>query len=144
MAAIWNEKRKARLPFIAEAAIRQHADEAAARERLLDLEHGIGPAQRNDLDIVQRVDGVERRVDLARILFIHDENDAQLGFAFAQPAQHFEAAEMRAHQQAALAARGKFIGEFLAFDAQIENAGLIVQEKDPVERAGGEGVVMAE
>src|ERR1700691_442292 len=138
------EKGNARLPFMTETPIREHADKAAALDGRFDLEHGIGPPQGNDLDIVLRVDGVEHRIDLARILFVHDENDAQLGFSRAQAAQHLETAEMRAHQQAALAARQQFVGEFLAGDMQVEDIRLAVEQKDPVQRAGGEGVVMAE
>src|ERR1700733_1288168 len=53
------EKGKSRLPFMAETPVREHADKAAALERRLDLEHGIGPPQRNDLDVVVRIDGIE-------------------------------------------------------------------------------------
>src|SRR5665213_2572859 len=132
------------LAFVAEAAVGQHADKVAALQRRLDLEHRIGAAQGDDLDVMPGIDRIERRIDLARVLFIHDENDAQARLAGAERAQDLETAEMCAEQQTPLAARDQLIGEFLAFNAEIEDARLVIEQENPVQRAGGEGVVMAE
>src|SRR6185437_13691418 len=90
------------------------------------------------------VDGIERRPDLARILLVHDEADAQIGLLAAYRAHHFEAAEMRAEEQAARALPEDIANDRLAMHRDVVALELVVEQEDAVERAGGEAVVVAE
>src|SRR5580658_4537015 len=53
--------------FVAEGAIAEHADECTVVETLGDLEHGIDPAQGDDVRNRARIDGGENGIDLARV-----------------------------------------------------------------------------
>ncbi len=64
---------------------------------------------------------VEHGIDLAGILLVHRNADAQVGPGAAERAHDLEAAEMRSEEEAALAARRKREDDLFAMDADVEN-----------------------
>ncbi len=59
-------------------------------------------------------------------------------------AQDLEAPDMRAEKETTRAARQLRLGEFFAFDRDVEELDLVVEQIDPVEHARGESEIMAE
>src|ERR1051325_5859238 len=86
-------------PF-AEGTVRQHADDFAALERGLHLQHGIEAAERNDVVVEARIDAPQDGSHFARVFLVHQHADPQ-SLRPAERARNLGAAEVRAEDHAA-------------------------------------------
>src|SRR6185437_8347559 len=138
------EEVNAALLLAVEHAVGEDADEMPGIEPRLRLDQRARPAESDDVERQTRIDGVERRADLARVFLVHDEADTQIGLLAADRAHHLEAAEMRAEEQAARALLQDVAHDRLTMHGDVVAVELVVEQEDAVERAGGEAVIVAE
>src|SRR5207244_2776301 len=87
--------------LVAYRAITEHTDEHTLVEALADPQHCLDLAQRDDLRLGGGVHRIEDRVELARILLIHDHRHAQPRLAPSDGTHDLEAAQVRAHEERA-------------------------------------------
>src|SRR6185369_5746988 len=98
------EERAARGAFAAERAVAQQPHAFAAIEAFLYPQHALRPARRDDARLQLGREPRDERLHLARVVLVHEDAERPAGGA-AERAEHLEAAEVRADQQAAAAAR---------------------------------------
>src|ERR1700691_1685356 len=123
--------------FVAESAVPHHADERAVIETLGNLEHGIDPAQGDDVRNRARIDGGENGIDLARVLFVHGHADVQSRLTPTQAVHDLEAAHVSSHEQGAAAAVHLRTHQRLPLDRDVELLETLVDEIDAVVNGGG-------
>ncbi len=112
-------------------AVSEHADEGAAAETLGDVQHGVDPPEGNYVGDGPRIDGRERGVDLARILLVHGHGNLQSAAAAAETVHDLEAAHVGAHEHGAAPAVRLRQPHRLAFEGDIEQLELFVDQIDP-------------
>ncbi len=64
-----------------------------------NIEHGVDPAQGDDVGLEVRIDGREDGVDLARVLLVHGHGHLESVPPPAKAVHHLEAAHVGAHEQ---------------------------------------------
>ncbi len=127
------------LPLVgAESAIAQHADEGALIQIRVDPEHRIHATQVHDVELGRRVDGGQLRVDLVGRLLVHRHGHSQARMPLPDSACDFEAPEVSAHQECALAGVDIPLYERLAFDADLQQIVLRVDQVHTIMDRGGE------
>ncbi len=130
--------------FVAEGSIAEHADEHAVVERLVNPQHRIHAPERDHIEPGGRIDRRQPAGDLVGVVLVHRHRHLEARPALADGAGHLEAAQMRAHQKAALAAVERLLHDRLAFDGDLEQVVLAVDQVDTVVNGGGETQHVAE
>ena len=110
----------AALPFLAQHAIAQHADQTAAIEPVAHRERRSGAADGDDVEVKARRDGLQRLVDQACVVGVHRHRHAQARAARAHRVQRFEAAEVRADKEAPLPVRQHCVDDLCAVHAHVD------------------------
>ncbi len=114
-----------------------------ARQRGLDLEHGINLAQADDLHLQSRIDGFEHRAGFPGVLLVHHHVDLEPVRPPGGP-YDLETAEVGAEQHAPVPRCKQLFNILGAMDLDIEPGELLLEEVKPVEYGGCKGVVVAE
>src|SRR5688572_15557605 len=130
--------------LVAERAVAQHGNHLAALEALAHAQQAADFAGPDDA--VRELGGhlAQPAAGRARVAFVHHQVDRQLLVALAEGAQDLDAAQVRADQQAAAAAREQRLYRLHPVHADLEARAALRQHLDAVEQRAGEDVEMPE
>ena len=118
-------------------AIGENAHHFAALQTFLHAQHRARLTERDDL-VRKRVSRHEQQIAQPRaVIEMHYDVDRQLFFRAADDAEHFEAAQMRAEQQASASLGQRIQEHLLVVHVHAEVAVAPVDEIDAVEQCGG-------
>ena len=137
-----SEKRDAHRSRIVKAAIAEHANPLPSLYPVLHLHHRIDRPHADHGAVQARIDRLGERVYVPAAVLEHHHADVEV-VLFTEHMQRLEATEMRADQEAGLAARVRLLEDIPAMHVHVELRETIAQQEHPVQRHRREAVVVA-